>query len=936
VSELDLEDLSHTAAGWTSILGYYASTQRQDPRGSVERFPDQHAAGWQLIDMRGRWWAGERIVFAASQLPGGFRQSLATAGHKGSAAIGWPMTVLEQSTGVTCLPGLLLPVNWVLDDASLTVTVDPVSPVINPAWLRAVRRRRGITEEKLVEAILGSDEGNGLDAVAPRLAHATAAMGGAVLRPADLAREMSMAGEGVRNAAALILPDEAAFTRRVADDLERIRRWEKNARQTTALGALVEGTVPSGDDVVPLVPPLPLSDLQSAAAQAALAGPITAIQGPPGTGKSQTIVSLIATAIATGRSVLFVARNHRALDEVERRLTELFPGIPVVVRGRDADGERDTSFLDAMREIANGSTGDAREAAAAARQRDDLLRRMEELASGRRVAARRQRLHLDLSELAERQVVLHDAVPPRSRARRSGWWVRLRLFLSRAKATRPLAETASLAEIEARMVVMRRELAALPDAVETDTVVAAEDLRQIARATVLPDGATISLLRQRLQQIDFEPSGAKVASLTPEDARLVLRHRPVWAVSSLSVPARVPLVPSLFDLAIFDEASQADIASSLPVMARARRVVVVGDPQQLSFIPALGRAQEHALMDAAGMPKSGRAGWAQSINSLFDFTAARVPADAVTLLADQFRSAPAIVDYTGAAFYGGRLVARREDDDFRPPTAYKSGLHWEDVRGTPTREDGGNINRAEAEHIIAKLVALTKDARFEGSVGVISPFNAQVGLIRRLADGALSSAARDRISLHVGTVDTWQGGEADVVFFSLVAGRGAASTAQSFLSRERRRFNVAISRARAVAVVVGDLDWARTSGIAHVADLADRATQAPAMPPVQFDSLWERRMAEALRRRGLDAQPQYPVGRRRLDFALFHGTVKLDVEVDGVRFHTGSDGGRKTADRLRDREMNARGWKVRRFWVWELQNDMEGCLDDVERDLGRR
>jgi very-short-patch-repair endonuclease len=313
-----------------------------------------------------------------------------------------------------------------------------------------------------------------------------------------------------------------------------------------------------------------------------------------------------------------------------------------------------------------------------------------------------------------------------------------------------------------------------------------------------------------------------------------------------------------------------------------------------------------------------------------------VPPEAVTLLADQFRSAPAIVEYTGGAFYGGRLVPRREDDDFRPPGAYKPGLHWEDVRGTPARDDGGNINRAEAEHIVARLVALAQDAGFEGSVGVISPFNAQVGLIRRLADSGLSQAWRDRIRLHVGTVDSWQGGEADVVFFSLVAGRGPASTAQTFLGKERRRFNVAISRARAVAVVVGNLDWARTSGIAHVADLADRATRERITPPPQFDSLWERRVAEALRRRGIGAQPQFAIGRRRLDFALFHGPVKLDLEVDGVRFHTGADGGRKTADRLRDRELIARGWKVRRFWVWELQKDMEGCIDLVERDLGRR
>ena len=175
-----------------------------------------------------------------------------------------------------------------------------------------------------------------------------------------------------------------------------------------------------------------------------------------------------------------------------------------------------------------------------------------------------------------------------------------------------------------------------------------------------------------------------------------------------------------------------------------------------------------------------------------------------------------------------------------------------------------------------------------------------------------------------------------MIFFSLVAASGAPSTATGFLSRERRRINVAISRARAVAVVVGDLDWARASGIAHIAELADRATRPRERPQRGYDSLWERRMHEALRRRGIEAHPQYQVGSRSLDFALFGEGVKLDLEVDGRAWHTGAGGGRKTADRLRDRELTARGWKVRRFWVHELAADMEGCLDIIERDLGRR
>jgi len=133
--------------------------------------------------------------------------------------------------------------------------------------------------------------------------------------------------------------------------------------------------------------------------------------------------------------------------------------------------------------------------------------------------------------------------------------------------------------------------------------------------------------------------------------------------------------------------------------------------------------------------------------------------------------------------------------------------------------------------------------------------------------------------------------------------------------------------------VVGDLDYALKSDIAHLRSLARHATSPLSPPRTTFDSEWERRLDVAMRRRGLQPHPQYPVGRKYLDFALFSDNIKLDVEVDGRAFHTDADGKRKIGDLLRDRELIARDWKVRRFWVSELNYDMEKCLDQIESDL---
>jgi very-short-patch-repair endonuclease len=277
-------------------------------------------------------------------------------------------------------------------------------------------------------------------------------------------------------------------------------------------------------------------------------------------------------------------------------------------------------------------------------------------------------------------------------------------------------------------------------------------------------------------------------------------------------------------------------------------------------------------------------------------------------------------------------VAAQDNRRTRWPEGYRPGLAWHDVRGRATREDGGNVNHDEADAILGLLIGMVRERQFSGSIAIISPFNAQVGLLQRRIRDALSEAELSEV--RISTIDRAQGSEADVVLFSTVVAAGVHPGALTFYERERRRLNVAISRARALCLVVGDRAYARASRVGPLAFLAD-AVERRQRPRDDFDSEWERRLHAALKRRGVDSIPQYPVGSRSLDLAIDPDGRKLDVEVDGRRWHTDTDGNRKLADRLRDQELTARGWKVRRFWVHELAADMEKCVDIVERDLGR-
>ena len=175
-----------------------------------------------------------------------------------------------------------------------------------------------------------------------------------------------------------------------------------------------------------------------------------------------------------------------------------------------------------------------------------------------------------------------------------------------------------------------------------------------------------------------------------------------------------------------------------------------------------------------------------------------------------------------------------------------------------------------------------------------------------------------------------------MILFSPVVHARIIPTAITFLQKDWRRLNVAISRARAVVNIFGDLNFARSGKVRRLKSLAARATE-PRRPPAEgvFDSAWERRVYDALRSRGRDPIPQYEIVGRRLDFALFgRDGIKLDVEVDGRHWHQDIDGNRKLDDYWRDHQLHSLGWRVRRFWVDELDKDLESCLDIIEHALG--
>lgn len=459
------------------------------------------------------------------------------------------------------------------------------------------------------------------------------------------------------------------------------------------------------------------------------------------------------------------------------------------------------------------------------------------------------------------------------------------------------------------------------------------------------DIADYTALLQTLTGPDAETVNSAVKRRARELQPKVTALFCCWAVTSLSARGKVPFNPGEFDLVVIDEASQCDIASALPLLYRAKRAVIIGDPMQLRHISAVSRAKDSDLQNKYGLVDT-RPAWMYSVSSLYDLAAGIAAPEQIVNLRDHHRCHADIIGFSNKAFYGGRLRVATRYSSLKRRSNKDPGIIWQDVRGTVTRPGNSSArNVTEAKAVCAALHDLLVVRGYTGTVGVVTPFRSQVQLLEELvASSQALSQVGPKADLLMDSVHGFQGDERDVMFFSPVVSTGMAPATLGFLRSNGNLFNVAITRARGLLHVIGDRSAASTSGVdylerfsEYVAGLDSQGSRAEALeaphlgpdyPTVSHPervSEWERALYRALFKAGLRTIPQYSVEQYDLDFALVSGERRLNIEVDGERYHRSWTGELCIRDQLRNQRLIELGWEVKRFWVYEIRDR----LDDV-------
>jgi DNA replication ATP-dependent helicase Dna2 len=300
---------------------------------------------------------------------------------------------------------------------------------------------------------------------------------------------------------------------------------------------------------------------------------------------------------------------------------------------------------------------------------------------------------------------------------------------------------------------------------------AAEFLR-FGRASESPE------LESRLKAAGRDPADSFTEDLarklgSPTALRKAMNASRIVAATAHRASTAPFLRTHAFDMAIVDEAGQLTEPLTLGLILRARRFVLIGDDRQL---PPVVRTRGLAF-------------------SMFERLKRQT---APTLLDIQYRMHPEIMDVCNRLFYEGRLRAGVQASDRRPPDGEPVELVSVEVEHAS--DERKNTDEADAvEELVRRF---TQEHRVPPeSIGVVSPFRAQVVLLRqRLAATGVA----------VDTVERFQGGERDIMILSFVRSRGTG-----FVFDERR-LNVAITRARRKLVLVAHPDLFRDSKYAWI------------------------------------------------------------------------------------------------------------------------
>ena len=418
--------------------------------------------------------------------------------------------------------------------------------------------------------------------------------------------------------------------------------------------------------------------------------------------------------------------------------------------------------------------------------------------------------------------------------------------------------------------------------------------------------------------------GLTLRKLFADIPNLMQAVAPCMLMSPIAVSQYLEPKHGMFDLAVFDEASQMPTSEAVGAIGRAKSVIVVGDPNQL---PPTSFFISHSI-DEDNLDS-------EDLESVLDDCLALGMPERHLLWHYRSRH-ESLIAFSNAMYYGNKLHT------FPSPDAMESKVRLMYVDGVYDR-GATKQNLAEAQAVVQETLRLLKDpAQRHLSLGIVTFSSAQAAAVEDLLSAALAknkleAAAYEREEpLFVKNLENVQGDERDIILFSVGYGpdaRGKLTLNFGPLNQLAgwRRLNVAVSRARERMLVFTslthsmiDLSKTASKGVAGLKAFLEFAEGGRTKLAIK-SSLVEKRarfsvgqfLAEELGALGFECKSDLGVSGFKIDCAIIDPKNKkrfiLAVLADG---RTASLS-RSARDRniLQSQTLRRLGWNVYRLWT---------------------
>jgi hypothetical protein len=556
----------------------------------------------------------------------------------------------------------------------------------------------------------------------------------------------------------------------------------------------------------------------------ALKNPITYVQGPPGTGKTESIRNLIVSLLFNDQTVLVASNNNKPIDDLWHKLNTLKYNdrrIPMPIL-RLGNNKAIATTIQWIRRII-------------VEYADDIERADEE-----KISRQKQRnndnyklMNTKISEYEER-LELQEQIS------------------ALEKVSEKLGDNPRFVNLAIELSEKKKRLENLPIINEEEiNKFITFDSRAFMMWLYFESLARLKRLSEpkykEFHEILNMKGGEKQISAfnkfvaVDENLRMLQNVFPIMMTTNLSAP-RLGSPKQHFDMVIIDEAGQCSIVNALFPIIRGRKLVLVGDQNQLQPVLMINPQINERLMQKYNISES----YSYLDSSILKTMTSVDLISKFILLRYHYRSDPKIIDFSNQKYYRKSLkIKTKAKEDSLLFIDVKQGKHIK----PPVRNTAANEVITIIEHI---------KQNNEKSVGIITPFRNQAVFIEE----QLRANGISEKEVTVGTVHTYQGDERDIIYLSGAVTPFTSPKTYEWLKENRELVNVANTRARKKIVFVGDYEeikemsngkgdffelaeYIKTNGVSKISDSSDKMP-VNSLNYQQFNTQKEQELLNAL------------------------------------------------------------------------------------------